>query len=431
MSTYRREHYLAKLRPFYNDSGLIKVITGIRRCGKSSLLITVLNELFEQGIPETNLIYLNLDRREYRNVTTPDQLDQLIEQAMSNAYGAGLRYLFIDEVQKENSILEEIKQIVDDSDQRGEFILSGSQKLELMKGVSESLAGRVSVMELTGLSLREIKGISFNHHFIPSEEYLREREKELRPYSNIWKIIHKGSYPELYDVDRDWQDYYSSYVATYLERDINELIAADSLTFTKFMTSVAARTGEMLNYANIAGEVGVSEPTIKNWISVLERTGIVYILQPYSSSALARAIKTPKIYFRDTGLACYLTRWLTADALKNSAVAGSMFETFVVSEILKSYSNEGKDYRFSIFYYRGRDKKTSVENEIDLIIEENGVLYPVEIKMSGNPKAVMGAANQILDAIPERQRGIGIILCLIDRKTYLRENLLALPIEYV
>jgi predicted AAA+ superfamily ATPase len=341
------------------------------------------------------------------------------------------RPLFIDEVQKENSILEEIKQIVDDSDRRGEFILSGSQKLELMKGVSESLAGRVSVMELTGLSLREIKGISFNHHFIPSEEYLREREKELRPYSNIWKIIHKGSYPELYDVDRDWQDYYSSYVATYLERDINELIAADSLTFTKFMTSVAVRTGEMLNYANIAGEVGVSEPTIKNWISVLERTGIVYILQPYSSSALTRAIKTPKIYFRDTGLACYLTRWLSPETLMNSAVAGNMFETFVVSEILKSYSNEGRDYRFSIFYYRGKDKRSSGENEIDLVIQEDGKLYPVEIKMTGNPKADMGAANQVLDKIPDKKRGMGVILCLIDKKTYLRENLIALPIEYI
>ena len=341
------------------------------------------------------------------------------------------RPLFIDEVQKENSILEEIKQIVDDSDQRGEFILSGSQKLELMKGVSESLAGRVSVMELTGLSLREIKGISFNHHFIPSEEYLREREKELRPYPNVWKIIHKGSYPELYDVDRDWQDYYSSYVATYLERDINELIAADSLTFTKFMTSVAARTGEMLNYANIAGEVGVSEPTIKNWISVLERTGIVYILQPYSSSALTRAIKTPKIYFRDTGLACYLTRWLSPETLMNSAVAGNMFETFVVSEILKSYSNEGRDYRFSIFYYRGKDKRSSGENEIDLVIQEDGKLYPVEIKMTGNPKADMGAANQVLDKIPDKKRGTGVILCLIDKKTYLRENLIALPIEYI
>ena len=341
------------------------------------------------------------------------------------------RPLFIDEVQKENSILEEIKQIVDDSDQRGEFILSGSQKLELMKGVSGSLAGRVSVMELTGLSLREIKGISFNHHFIPSEEYLREREKELRPYSNIWKIIHKGSYPELYDVDRDWQDYYSSYVATYLERDINELIAADSLTFTKFMTSVAARTGEMLNYANIAGEVGVSEPTIKNWISVLERTGIVYILQPYSSSALTRAIKTPKIYFRDTGLACYLTRWLSPETLMNSAVAGNMFETFVVSEILKSYSNEGRDYRFSIFYYRGKDKRSSGENEIDLVIQEDGKLYPVEIKMTGNPKSDMGAANQVLDKIPDKKRGTGVILCLINKKTYLRENLIALPIEYI
>ena len=341
------------------------------------------------------------------------------------------RPLFIDEVQKEKSILEEIKQIVDDSDQRGEFILSDSQKLELMKGVSESLAGRVSVMELTRLSLREIKGISFNHHFIPSEEYLREREKELRPYSNIWKIIHKGSYPELYDVDRDWQDYYSSYVATYLERDINELIAADSLTFTKFMTSVAVRTGEMLNYANIAGEVGVSEPTIKNWISVLERTGIVYILQPYSSSALTRAIKTPKIYFRDTGLACYLTRWLSPETLMNSAAAGNMFETFVVSEILKSYSNEGRDNRFSIFYYRGKDKRSSGENEIDLVIQEDGKLYPVEIKMTGNPKADMGAANQVLDKIPDKKRGTGVILCLINKKTYLRENLIALPIEYI
>ena len=339
--------------------------------------------------------------------------------------------LFIDEVQKEGSVLEEIKQIVDESDKRGQFILSGSQKLELMKGVSESLAGRVSLCELSGLSLREIYKVDFNKHFIPTDEYIKERENTLKKYEGIWDIIHKGSYPELYDIERDWQEFYSSYVSTYLERDINELISADSLTFTKFLTAVAARTGEMLNYSNIAGDVGVSEPTIKNWISILERTGIVYILQPYSASALARIIKTPKIYFRDTGLACYLTRWLTADALKNSAVAGNMFETFVVSEILKSYSNEGRDYRFNIFYYRGKDKNASEENEIDLIIEENGILYPVEIKMSGNPKASMGAANPVLDKIPDKKRGLGVILCLIDRKTYLRENLIALPIEYI
>lgn len=339
--------------------------------------------------------------------------------------------LFIDEVQKEGSIMEEIKQIVDESEERGQFILSGSQKLELMKDASESLAGRVSVYELCGLSLREIYQIGFNKHFVPTDEYMKERERELKAYENIWDVIHKGSYPELYDIDRDWQEFYSSYVSTYLERDINELISTDGTTFTKFLTAVAARTGEMLNYANIAGEIEISEPTVKKWISILERTGIIFLLQPYSANALNRAIKTPKIYFRDTGLACYLTRWLTADALKNSAVAGNMFETFVVSEILKSYSNEGKDYRFQIFYYRGKDRSVSGENEIDLIIEEDGVLYPVEIKMSGNPKASMGATNQVLDKIPDKKRGMGIILCLIDKKTYLRENLLALPINYI
>lgn len=339
--------------------------------------------------------------------------------------------LFIDEVQKESGILEDIKRIVDETDERGMFILSGSQNLELMRGMSESLAGRVSITELAGLSLREIQGVTFNRHFVPTEEYLREREKELKPCTDLWEIIHRGSYPELYDVERDWQEYYASYVSTYLERDINELISADSITFTKFLTAVAARTGEMLNYANIASEIGVSEPTVKTWISILERTGIVFLLQPYSASALNRAIKTAKLYFRDTGLACYLTRWLTADALKNSAVAGSMFETFVVSEILKSYTNEGKDYKFSMFFYRGKDKNKASENEIDLVIEENGVLYPVEIKMTGNPKSNMGAANPVLDKVKEKQRGMGVILCLIDKKTYLRENLLALPITYI
>lgn len=334
-------------------------------------------------------------------------------------------------MQKENSVLEEIKMLVDESEQRGMFILSSSQSLELMKGMSESLAGRVSITELMGLSMREIHGIGFNRHFLPTDDYLVEREKELKNYDNLWETIHKGSYPELYDTERDWQEYYSSYVSTYLDRDINELVAADSITFTKFLTAVAARTGELLNYANIAGEVGVSEPTIKNWISILERTGIVYLLQPYSASALNRAIKSPKIYFRDTGLACFLTKWITADALKNSAVAGNMFETFVVSEILKSYANEGKDYRFHIFYYRGKDKNVSGDNEIDIVIEEDGILYPVEIKMSGNPKASMGATNPVLDKIQEKKRGMGVILCLVDKKTYLRENLIALPIEYI
>ena len=388
------------------------MLTGARQVGKSTLI--------------------KHEFSSYNRATFDDSLTRLQAREEPNLFFLNNPCpLFIAEVQKESSILEEIKMRADDSDKRGQFILSGSQKLELMKGASETLAGRVSLYELGGLSLREIFNVDFNKHFIPTDEYLKERESKLRRYNDIWEIIHKGSYPELYDIDRDWQEFYSSYVATYLERDINSLVRADSITFTKFLTAVAARTGEMLNYSNLASSVGVSESTIKIWISILERTGIVYILQPYSSSALSRAIKTPKIYFRDTGLACYLTRWLTADALKNSAVAGNMFETFVVSEILKSYINEGKDYRFNIFYYRGKDKNIQSENEIDLIIEENGVLYPVEIKMTGNPKANMGATNPILDKVSEKKRGLGIILCLVDKKTYLRENLLALPIEYI
>ena len=388
------------------------MLVGARQVGKSTLLKRIFSD--------------------YNRVTFDDKMTRLqAKEEPKLFFMNNPRPLFIDEVQKENGILEDIKVMVDDSDERGQFIFSGSQKLELMKGMSDSLAGRVSIMELSGLSLREIHNVDFNRHFVPTDDYITDREKELVEYDNIWEIIHKGSYPELYDVERDWQNFYSSYVDTYLERDINEMITADSITFLKFLTAVAARSGEMLNYANIADNVGVSEPTIKNWISILERTGIVYLLQPYSANALSRAIKAPKIYFRDTGLACYLTRWLTADALKNSAVAGNMFETFVISEVLKSFSNEGMDYRFSVFYYRGKDKTKTIENEIDLIIEENGMLYPVEIKMSGNPKASMGGTNVILDKIPDKKRGLGVILCLVDRKTYLRENLVALPLKYL
>lgn len=390
----------------------VLLLTGPRQVGKSTLLkheydnyhyVTFDNDLIRaQARDEQGLFFLNNP--------TP---------------------LIIDEVQKEVSILNGIKLRVDASNERGNFLLTGSQKLELMKGVSESLAGRISILELSCLSLREINNISFNKHFVPTLDYISEREKELKKYDNIWKTIHRGMYPELYDTNRDWLDFYASYVNTYLERDVNSNISLDSVTFLKFLTAVAARTGQILEYASIANEIEVTIPTVKNWISILERTGIIYLLQPYSSSHLTRTIKAPKIYFRDTGLACYLSRWLTADALAVSAVNGNMFETFVVSEILKSYANEGRDYRFNVFYYRGKDKNKTFENEIDLIIEENGTLYPIEIKLTSNPKASMSSANMVLDKVINKKRGMGAIICLIDAKLYLRENLIALPIEYL
>lgn len=267
-----------------------------------------------------------------------------------------------------------------------------------------------------------------------------KRENELKSYNDLWKIIHRGSYQELYSTERDWLDFYSSYVKTYLERDIrDELDIKDELAFVRFLSACAARTGQMLNYANIADKVGVSLVTIKNWISVLNRTGLIYLLQPYNSSRLTRAIKTPKMYFRDTGLACYLSRWNNYEALEMSAISGNIFETFVVSEIIKSFSNEGSEYSFNLFYYRGKDKIKSKddgeviesESEIDLIIEENGILYPIEIKKSANLSLNMTKAFSILDKVKDKKRGLGVILCQNDQKLYLRDDIVALPIEYI
>ena len=350
--------------------------------------------------------------------------------------------LMIDEVQKCPTIFNKLKILLDNTDSYGNFYLTGSQKLQLMEGVSESLAGRVSVIELEGLSLREIYDVPFTKHFIPTPEYIRERESAVKNYrKDLWQTIHRGSYPELYsNPGKEWGDFYQSYVKTYLERDVNKLIKAKNhLIFVKFLTCVAARTAQVINYANIASEVGVSEVTVKEWISILEKSGIVYILKPYTPSVLNRAIRTPKLYFRDTGLCCYLTRWLTPDTLKNGAIAGAMYETFVINEILKSYSNEGLEYDFNVFYYNGKDKKKRKENgeevevdgEIDLILQEDGILYPIEIKMSASPKADMASEFDVLDGVPDKKRGMGVIICLYDKKLYLRENLVALPLEYI
>ena len=399
------------------------LLTGPRQVGKSTLF----NHLFSNA----------------NQVTFDDDLTLAQAETDINLFLLNNPIpLMIDEVQKCPSIFNRLKIIMDKSDRLSCFYLTGSQKMQLMENVSDSLAGRISILDLDGLSLREINGIDFNRHFVPSQEYIQEREKCLKPYTaNLWDTIHRGSYPELYaNPEREWIDYYQSYVRTYLERDVNRLIKAKNYTtFVRFLTATAARTGQILNYANIASELSVSEVTVKEWISILERSGIIYLLKPFSANVLNRAIKTPKLYFRDTGLCCYLTRWLTPETLKNGAMAGPIFETFVVNEILKSYVNEGLDFDFDVFFYNGKDKKrkndkgktVNVEGEIDMIIQENGILYPIEIKMSAMPKTDMAAEFDVLDGIPDKKRGIGTIICLIDRKLYLRENLVALPLEYI
>ena len=345
-----------------------------------------------------------------------------------------------DEVQRAPGLFRFLKLKCDESDSRGLFCLSGSQPLELMENASESLSGRVSIIELSGLSLREIQRSSFNEPFVPTVEYLQKRHPSAVMPENLWDTIHRGSYPELQDREAEWSAFYSSYVKTYLERDVRKLSAVHDLNdFRRFMVAAAARTGQMLNYAAIADEIGKDAATVRRWMSVLEASGIVYLLEPYTPSVLKKAIKTPKLYFRDTGLAAYLTRWLTPETLACGAMSGAIFETFAVSEILKSYSNRGIDYRYCISYYRGRDKRRTrrdgqtveTESEIDLIIEENGVLYPVEIKQSTGVTADAASAFTVLDLVPEKKRGVGAILCTCPQPDMLRDNLLQLPVWYI
>lgn len=389
------------------------LVTGARQTGKS----TVLQKLF----PEKKYVPVDDPFIEEQAVEQPEMFMMLNPPPV-----------IYDEVQRAPNLFRYIKIKCDESDERGLFCLSGSQPLELMEGVSESLSGRIGIIELSGLSMREIKGDSFNCSFIPTMEYVQERSKSVKPFDNIWEVIHRGGYPELQNPEVDWSVFYSSYIKTYLERDVRSLSAVQNLDdFRKFMIAVAARTGQMINYANIADEVGKDQSTIKRWLSVLEASGIIYLLEPFSSSVLKRAIKTPKVYFRDTGLAAYLTRWLTHETLANGAMSGAFFETFVISEILKSYSNRGIDYRYCVSYYRGRDKKKTSENEIDLIIEENGTLYPVEIKRSSRVIADQTSVFSVLDGIPDKKRGMGAVICMCPQPGVLRENILQLPVWYI
>lgn len=389
------------------------LITGARQTGKS----TMLKHLFP----------------DMRYVTLDD--DFIKDQANENPrffMELNGTPVIIDEVQKSSSLFPLIKMRCDQTDERGLFCLSGSQPFTLMRDASESLAGRVGILELSPLSLRELSGDSFNQPFLPSMEYISARRKSVIKPENLWSIIHRGSYPEIQNAEINWNTFYSSYISTYLEKDVRSLTAVHNLAdFRRFMIAAASRTGEMLNYSNIADEIGKDVNTVKNWISILEASGIVYLLEPYSHTALKRATKTPKLYFRDTGLAAYLTRWLTAEQLATGAMSGQFFETYVVSEILKSYSNAGIDYRYCVSYYRGHDKRGDRENEIDLIIESNGILYPIEIKKNDHVKAEFASAFTVLDGIDTRKRGMGAIICNCPDVGMLRENLITLPVHYI
>lgn len=337
--------------------------------------------------------------------------------------------VFVDEIQKAPALFEQIKLLLDRDRLKGQFYMCGSQQLKMMKGVSESLAGRIGLVTLLGISLREAYGVDCDTPFIPTAEYLAERKSSLADisYDDVWSVIHRGSMPELRDnPEFDWQKFYGAYVRTYIERDVRELSEiGDTVKFTKFMVAVAASTGQLLNMASLSRDVGVSQPTAERWLSILVASNVVYLLQPYSNNIVKRAVKTPKVYFLDTGLAAYLTRWNTPEVLKNGAMAGAFFETFVVSEIIKSYYNKGV-LDLPIYFYRDKDMC-----EIDLLIEDGGTLYPLEMKKHADPSKKDVDAFAVLDRIPGIKRGEGGVICLYDRLITLKGEDKVIPVNYL
>ncbi len=387
------------------------LVTGPRQVGKTTLL---------RHVTEGEVSYVTLD--------DPIQLSAAQNQSVTFLKDHRPP-VFIDEVQKAASLFPTIKMRLDENPDKGQFYLCGSQQFSMMKNVTESLAGRLGILNLPGLSLRECCGCGYTAPFLPEDGYFQEKQKDLTKisYSEVWEMIHRGSMPELCaNPDFDWQMFYGAYVRTYLERDVRELSQiGDEVKFTNFMAVLAGRTGQLLNLQSVADDVGISPPTASRWLSILTASNIVYLLRPYSNNLTKRVVKTPKLYFLDTGLASYLTKWNTAEVLREGAMAGAFFETFVISEILKSYYNKGI-LDPPLYFYRDKEKK-----EIDLIIEDGGTLYPLEIKKHSDPTMRDIAHFDVLDRIAPGTRGPGGVICLYDSLMTLREEDRIIPISYL
>lgn len=366
------------------------LVTGPRQVGKTTALKALMNDDRE---------YVTLDDLEERRLakTEPALFLQMHK-----------RPIFIDEVQYAPELFSHIKMEIDNGAEPGTFWLTGSQAFKMMELAQESLAGRVALLHMPSLSQHEIYGSGEAEVFSLDIERLKQRkEKGLQidvhgMYERIWK----GSMPGLISGKYSERDvFYSSYLQTYIERDVSELInITDKFLFQDFIRAAACRVGQLLNVHDIASDIGVSDDTAKRWLAVLEKSDIIFYLRPYSNNLLKRTIKTPKMYFFDTGLVAYLTKYTSPEILENGALNGAILENYTVSELLKTYQNCAKDCL--LWYYRDKSN-----NEIDMVIESDGQLHPLEIKKSANPGSELIGAFGILDkgSVP---RGKGAILCM-------------------
>ena len=368
----------------------VVMVTGPRQVGKT----TMLEKLAAEG-----RTYVSLDSRINREMAVYDP--ELFLQ----------RYpppVFIDEFQYAKELLPYIKIRVDKDKRNGDYWLTGSQMFHMMKQVSESLAGRVAIIPMQGLAMSEIDGEP-GGAFVgdPSAWLGRAKSRKPKNLKEVYRRIFAGSMPRAHGAGFDRDLFFSSYVDAYLQRDIRDLTqVGDEMAFMRFMTACAARTGALVSYAELAKDVGISAPTAKQWLSMLVTCGVVVLVGPYFNNALKRIVKSPKMYFMDTGLCAYLTRWDSPDTLEVSAMTGQFFETYAISEVIKSYYNAGK--RPPIYYYRDTDKK-----EIDLILEANNTLFPFEIKKSASPGRDAARHFDTLGRT-KKEIGAGGVICMAD-----------------
>jgi len=387
------------------------VLTGARQVGKSTMLKEVFGDV------------------KYTTLNNP-LVRQSAKDNPSIFFDINKPPVIVDEIQKAAELFDYIKDVVDEDKTKGQFYLTGSQSMKLMKNVSDSLAGRAGIVKMLGLSVRELNGVKYREPFKPTREHIEAIETQQKfNYNKIIEYIHKGFFPELYENEsnlKDWSDYYSSYFQTYIEKDIKDVLnIKDESAFIKFVKATASLSGEMLNLNTIGEICGKDSKTVKSWLSVLESSGLVYFLEPYYNNFNKRLIKTPKMYFLDTGLACWLLGWNTPEQLTNGAMWGHVFESFVFAEILKSYYNDGI-VKPPLYYYRDKDK-----NEIDLLIEDGSTLYPIEIKTSSDPKKSMISAFECLCNIPAKNIGAGAVVCLAKERLPLADNVWIVPVNLI
>ena len=382
-------------RKFLKMNGFFKAIlvTGARQVGKT----TMLKHLAEG----TDRTYVSLDNSLARELAKNDPV--LFFQTYKPP-------ILIDEVQKAPELFEQIKIICDGSEDKGLFWLTGSQQYGMMKNVRETLAGRVGILTLYSFSQREKSGLDFETELDFSLATLQARQKRVgkNDIVKVFRHIWEGGMPQAIGADEEMRaEYYNSYLDTYLMRDVADAGGiTDEVRFKKFVRACAALVAEQVNYATLAEASGISQPTAKNWLEVLQGLGIVYLLQPYANNELKRLAKTPKLYFCDTGLCAFLSMWLTADALRMGAASGHYYENYVVMELVRNYAYSSA--KANILYFRDSNAK-----EIDVFVEENGKIHPLEIKKSASPDRREVKKYQVLEKASV-ERGNGGIICMCE-----------------